>query len=113
MNDAVSIVLYRTIISGTQQENTFKHVIQTGLNFTKVIFGSIIVGAGLAFISALIIKKQKKSLKQGMTKVEISLMTICPWICYLVGESCELSGIFAILCNGIFLAHYAAPNLNE
>lgn len=57
MNDAVSIVLYRTIISGTKQENNFKHVIQTGFNFTKVIFGSIVVGAGLALVSALIIKK--------------------------------------------------------
>ena len=48
-----------------------------------------------------------------MTKVEILLMTLSPWISYLIGEGMELSGIVSILCNGIFLSHYAAPNLND
>ena len=43
--------------------------------------------------------------------VEIIVMVMCPWVSYLVAEGMELSGILSILLNGIFLSHYAAPNL--
>jgi sodium/hydrogen exchanger 8 len=42
---------------------------------------------------------------------EISFMIMCPWVCYLIAEGLELSGIVAILCNGIVLSQYAKPNL--
>jgi len=48
-----------------------------------------------------------------MTKVEILLMILSPWVSYLVAESKQLSGIVSVLCSGVFLAHYASPNLNE
>lgn len=48
-----------------------------------------------------------------MTKVEILLMILSPWLSYLIAESKELSGIVSVLCNGVFLAHYASPNLNQ
>jgi len=35
-----------------------------------------------------------------------------PWICYLIADGLELSGIVAILTNGIFLNYYAEPNVN-
>jgi sodium/hydrogen exchanger 8 len=35
-----------------------------------------------------------------------------PWICYLIADGLELSGIVAILINGIFLNQYAEPNVN-
>jgi NhaP-type Na+/H+ or K+/H+ antiporter len=40
--------------------------------------------------------------------VEISMMLLCPWVCYLIAEGLELSGIVAILINGVFLAQYAS-----
>lgn len=39
-------------------------------------------------------------------------MILSPWLSYLIGESRQLSGIMSVFCNGIFLAHYASPNLN-
>ena len=66
----------------------------------------------LALCSAWVIKFQKSQLKKGITKVEILLMILSPWLSYLIAESKQLSGIMSVLCNGIFLAHYAAPNLN-
>ena len=39
-------------------------------------------------------------------------MILCPWICYLIAEGTELSGIVAILTNGIVLNYYATPNIS-
>ena len=40
-------------------------------------------------------------------------MILCPWLSYLIAESLGLSGIVAILINGICLANYATPNLKD
>lgn len=40
-------------------------------------------------------------------------MLLCPWICYLIAEGTELSGIVAILTNGIVLNQYATVNVSE
>ena len=40
------------------------------------------------------------------------MMLMCPWVSYLVADGLELSGIVAILTNGLFLNMYAAPNLS-
>lgn len=39
-------------------------------------------------------------------------MILCPWVSYLIAEGLELSGIVAIMVNGIFLAYYAQPNIS-
>lgn len=40
------------------------------------------------------------------------MMILCPWVSYLIAEGLELSGIVAIMVNGIFLAYYASPNIS-
>ena len=40
------------------------------------------------------------------------MMLLCPYVSYLIAEGLELSGIVAILINGIFLSYYATPNLS-
>lgn len=41
------------------------------------------------------------------------MMILCPWVSYLIAEGLELSGIVAILVNGIFLSYYATPNITS
>ena len=41
------------------------------------------------------------------------MMLFCPWISYLISEGLELSGIVAILTNGVVLKLYANPNISE
>ena len=41
------------------------------------------------------------------------MMILCPWVSYLIAEGLELSGIVAILVNGIFLSYYATPNISN
>lgn len=50
--------------------------------------------------------------KEKNINSEISLILMCPWVCYLVADGLELSGIVAILTNGIFLNYYATPNIS-
>lgn len=38
---------------------------------------------------------------------ELSMMVMCPWVCYLIAEGLKLSGIVAICTNGVFLNAYA------
>ena len=44
---------------------------------------------------------------------ELAMMILCPWVSYLIAEGLELSGIVAILTNGIFLSYYATPNISS
>jgi solute carrier family 9 (sodium/hydrogen exchanger), member 8 len=41
------------------------------------------------------------------------MMILGPWVSYLVADGLELSGIVAILTNGLFLNMYAAPNISK
>ena len=41
------------------------------------------------------------------------MMIMCPWVSYLVADGLQLSGIVAILTNGLFLNLYAAPNISR
>ena len=41
------------------------------------------------------------------------MMILCPWISYLVADGLQLSGIVAILTNGLFLNMYATPNISK
>lgn len=41
------------------------------------------------------------------------MMILGPWVCYLVADGLMLSGIVAILTNGLFLNLYAAPNISK
>jgi len=41
------------------------------------------------------------------------MMLFCPWISYLIAEGLELSGIVAILTNGVVLKIYANPNISS
>lgn len=40
-------------------------------------------------------------------------MTMCPWVSYLIADGLQLSGIVAILINGVFLNIYATPNITR
>jgi sodium/hydrogen exchanger 8 len=38
---------------------------------------------------------------------------MAPWVTYLIADGMGLSGIVAILINGVFLQIYAAPNISR
>ena len=56
-------------------------------------------------------RQLKNTLRQNVL-TELSVMILCPWVSYLIAEGLKLSGIVAILTNGVFLSYYATPNIS-
>jgi len=56
-------------------------------------------------------RQLKNTLRQNVL-TELSVMILCPWVSYLIAEGLQLSGIVAILTNGVFLSYYATPNIS-
>lgn len=100
--------------------------------FCLIFIGSIIVGAMTALITAFLQKRQVSYSQENLRESEIvkktsasqfeeeqtiaselSMIVMCPWVCYLIADGLQLSGIVAILTNGIFLNYYATPNVNR
>ena len=66
------------------------------------------IGALLALLIAFFLKRKKSD---ETVNVYVLLLILTPWVSYLIAEGLELSGIVAILCNGIVLHIYASPNI--
>lgn len=104
--------MYRSItgFEFDEDKNLFLQLSAPIVEFTVLFFGSFLIGAISALIVAFILKKGKRSKTIKMNN-EISIMILCPWVCYLVAEGLKFSGIVSILINGVFLAQYVVPNL--
>lgn len=57
--------------------------------------------------------RQQNYIDQQNFNSEISVMVVSPWVTYLIADGLGLSGIVAILTNGLFLNLYAAPNISR
>lgn len=114
MNDAICIVMYWSVVDLKMDGNQdlMKESFWAFVNFCFVFIGSFVIGAVLALIIAYLLKKRFHSQeREGIYNVQILLLIITPWVSYLIAEGFEFSGIVSILCNGIFLHIYAAPNI--
>lgn len=130
-NDAIAIVMYRTVAESSGSELDYKSEISHSIGeFFLVLIGSVLIGALSALLIAFILKRSSSfhreqrevqaisnkntnfQQKQNVN-TEISMMLLCPWVAYLIAEGLKLSGIVAILVNGIFLSYYAEPNITN
>lgn len=108
-NDAIAIVMYRSINQSKIENHTFaKESLNAFVDFMIIFFGSFFIGALLALLIAFFLKRKQND---NNVNVQVLLLILTPWISYLIAEGLELSGIVSILCNGIFLHIYASPNI--
>ncbi|CAG2161902.1 unnamed protein product [Oppiella nova] len=112
LNDAVAIVLSTTALELSQTVSSVSGgvaVINGFVRFGIVFFGSAGIGAAFALIAALVFKyidlRKHPSLEFGMMLVFI-------YAPYGLAEGLHLSGIMAILFNGVVMSHYAHFNLS-
>ena len=126
-NDAIGIVMYETVktmgLDPTQTPS--QQVIGAIGKFFLIFIGSVVIGAMTALIASFMQKRQstyhsssdkvteRKHGQEEEISTEISMILMCPWVCYLIADGLELSGIVAILTNGIVLNYYGTPNVNE
>lgn len=131
-NDAIGIVMYQTVVAaGTGDKSTSEEIMTAAGRFLLIFIGSVLIGAVSALLIAFIMKRQSSYINESMqasnrdmnerqmvyaakqnVTTEISMMLLCPWVSYLIAEGLKLSGIVAILVNGIFLSYYATPNVS-
>lgn len=130
-NDAITIVMYRTIVDlgAAKDEDVGAEIVQAVGSFFLIFIGSFLIGTLSALFLCFILKRQasnhedkdldtkeihlKKLNQESRLQNEVATMVMCPYISYLIAEGLELSGIVAILCNGVVLSQYATPNLRN
>ncbi len=115
INDAVAIVLCSSIEEyskvSLQGGEVFEAdaMVLTCLKFFTIFAGSVLLGAAVGSITALMTKFTQ--LKDSPL-LETSLFSLMSYTSYLLAEICSMSGIVAVLICGIFQAHYTHRNLS-
>eukprot|EP01025_Chloroclados_australasicus_P047391 TRINITY_DN5297_c0_g1_i3.p1 TRINITY_DN5297_c0_g1~~TRINITY_DN5297_c0_g1_i3.p1 ORF type:complete len:609 (+),score=59.03 TRINITY_DN5297_c0_g1_i3:263-2089(+) len=111
MNDAVAIVLYKTILTFVGHEFEAGKFFWGVGYFLLVFIGSMLIGvlSGLFFTILL----RTKWFISEHVPLEACLVLISAFLSYYLAEGLTLSGIVAILFNGIVAAKYMRRNLSE
>ena len=100
VNDAVSILLFRTIKTFFVDRSTgdgdvhfsFQMILSIGGEFVYLSFFSLLIGISLALVLSLTFKNIKEFSEKP--KLETCLILLFSYASYLVAESLHLSGIF-------------------
>lgn len=109
LNDAISIVLTTSVLESNNASTTSEAII-LGLNrFCLMFFASAGIGVVFALISALLLKHV--DLRKNPS-LEFGIMLVFTYAPYVLAEGIQLSGIMAILFNGIVMSHYTHFNLS-
>jgi sodium/hydrogen exchanger 8 len=108
LNDAIAIILFKSF--SLSQVFTLNSVLLSITHFVMTFFGSIAIGTLSAMFTALMFKHIDF---RKYPSLEFTLLLIACYSTYLVGEGLQLSGILAILSNGIVNSHYTHFNLSH
>jgi len=114
LNDAVAIVLSRTLLSFNNPENPVdaEHILGAGKLFLIIFVGSLLIGAVGGILSSLTFKLLDLRHHDEMLYMEAALSFVFPWCAYFVAEASELSGIVSIMSCGMVMATYTRPNFS-
>ena len=107
LNDAVSIVLYRTFSSliGASISRWYGPL----FSFVYIFVGSAVVGAATAAATALLLKH---TTLYRSPSLEFSFYLLMAYLPYPFCDGIGMSGILGILTSSVILAHYAHYNLS-
>lgn len=110
VNDAVSIVFFRTFAIFTGEEVSGGSIAKAFGSFCLLFFGSVILGFVVVVLGSLFFKfcKIRKYLH-----IEVGMFLLLAFFPYLIAEALGLSGIMAILTAGIMMSHYVRKNLSK
>ncbi|CAB3982682.1 sodium hydrogen exchanger 7 isoform X2 [Paramuricea clavata] len=112
MNDAVAIVLYRSINSYSSNSGAFKFTsLLSAIGvFIGVFGGSFAIGTLMALLTSILTKFTNI---RDFPLLETALFFLMSWCTFLMAEAAGLTGIVAVLFCGISQAHYTYDNLSE
>lgn len=131
LNDAVAIVLFRSLSSYTQTHSGvgITTLPAVALGFCILAAGSILIGIVVALACAFLLKRfdayySSRSLTASEseseadseldpTLYEISIVVMGSYLAYLIAEVVGMSGIVALFFSGICHAHYSHYNVSS
>ncbi|KAL4451761.1 hypothetical protein ABPG75_007423 [Micractinium tetrahymenae] len=111
LNDAVAMVLFRSLSTFLAVPATAGAVARAVALFIGVFVGSMALGAGVAFATAAIVRT--RYFRSEHAPLESSLVTLFAWGSYMLADGLHLSGIVSILFCGLTAAHYVRPNMTQ
>ena len=112
LNDAVAIVLTRTLASFAVAEASAVSILGAFSAFLHNFVGSSLIGLGLGALSALTFKHLQLRAHDETVFLEVVLSFPFPWAAYFLAEAVEFSGIVAILFCGLLFATYTRVNVS-
>jgi len=112
LNDAVAIVLYRTLGDFRTEEFTAGAVGWAVFSFFEIFIISFFIGVGHALLLGYLCKKVDCAGNEELEHAELAGVLVTPYIAYLAAEAAEMSGIVTILFCGIAMALFVKPNIS-
>lgn len=133
LNDAVAIVLFRSIENSAGSSLNLMTLPRVIFHFCFLLVGSLAVGVGVGLAGAFLLKRLDAHWKQGdqptatgqrreepepnqgidPTMYEISILIMGSYLAYLVAEVVGMSGIVALFFAGIVHSHYSYYNVSH
>lgn len=110
MNDAVAIVLYRSVLSYQHSTFTALSFFEAVGGFIGIFGGSFLLGSAMGLGTALLTKLTKIG---QFPVLETALFSLMSYSTFLIAESVGLTGIVTVLFCGISQAHYTFNNLTD
>jgi len=111
LNDATSIVLFRTFDSMVGEEFTNTRAGLAVAQFVVVCIGSIVVGIIISLLSALVFKRIAHINEYPV--LEMAMCFLFAYMSYLAAELVYMSGIIAIFIAGVIMKHYSWYSMSE
>ena len=113
LNDAIAVVLYRTLVSFIGTPLTSANAVSTifkaiGL-FCLTSFASVAIGIITASLASLVLKHIRF---RDYPSLECTVALLSAYVSYLIAETFEQSGILAILTAGLLMSTYSHYNLS-
>lgn len=112
MNDAVAIVLYRSVDEYNGDANNFNAgaLFKSIGSFVGIFLGSFILGCVMGIITALLMKFSKL---REFPLLETAMFIIMSYGTFVLAELMGLTGIVAVLFVGIMQSYYTYINLSH
>lgn len=110
-NDAVAIVLYRSLISFQYIELNASSLIHGIVSFCSIFLGSLSCGILMGALISLLFKYTNLHYSRNKD-FERALLLITPFLCYMFAEGLNMSGIVAMLFCGIVMSRYTEHNMS-
>ncbi|GAB4823231.1 hypothetical protein N2152v2_010277 [Parachlorella kessleri] len=130
LNDAVAIVLFRSLAQFSGASFTLGTLPAVALRFVALALGSLAVGCGTALACAFTLKRfwreggstpahhhQQQQQPAGQhfdpAMYELAIVVMGSYLAYLLAEVVGMSGIVALFFSGICHAHYSYYNVSH